>query len=220
MKTILVFLLSLSSMIASSAHANESVQMTRDKWEVLQYSGINANQVNFNNNRMTIKVNQSAGPLVYKLSKPQTYKTITIDADILGQLKLKQNKQGDKGNDDFSLRVGLVYEGKKRLGFMQKQMAAGWIKKLFGLAPSNLGISHVEFFTVFQDKRLTNSKRVHPLSELLVENFVMQQPANGKLTARFKVPSNKKVLALWISSDGDDTKSVYSVRLNKLLLSN
>ena len=220
MKSILLFLLFVSSIVASNAHADESVQMTKDKWEVLQYSGINANQVNFNNNSMTIKVNQSAGPLVYKLSKPQVVKEIIIDANIMEKLKLNKNKQGEKGNDDFSLRVGLVYEGKKRLGFMQKQVAAGWIKKLFSLAPKNLGISHVEFFTVFQDKRLVNSNRVHPLSELLVENFVVQQPANGKLKARFKVPSNKTALAVWISSDGDDTKSAFSVLLNQLVLKN
>ncbi len=208
----------LLHLIFSNAHAREAVQMTQNKWEVLQYSGIKANQVNFNNNTMTIKVNQSAGPLVYRLNKPQVVKEIILDADILGKLKLNKSKQGEKGNDDFSLRVGLVYQGKRRLGFMQKQVAAGWIKKLFSLAPKNLGVSHVEFFTVFQDKRLANSKRVHPLSDLLVENFTVQQPNNGKLKVSFKVPSNKTALAVWISSDGDDTKSAYSVRLNQLIL--
>jgi len=213
-----VFFFSLLIFSASIAHASEAVSFMPDKWEVLQYSGIKANQVNFNKNAMTIKVNQSAGPLVYQLKKPQVVKEIIIDVDILGKLKLKKTKQGDKGNDDFSLRVGLVYQGDKKLGFMQKQMAPGWIKKLFSLAPKNLGVSHVEFFSVFQDQRLANSKRVHPLSELMVENFVVQQPANGKLKARFKVPSNKTALAVWISSDGDDTNSAFSVRLNQLVL--
>lgn len=212
------FVISLLLISTSLTYANETVSFTPNKWEVLQYSGIKANQVNFNNNAMTIKVNQSAGPLVYQLNKPQVVKEIIIDADILGKLKLNKTKQGDKSNDDFTLRVGLVYQGKRKLGFMQKQMAPGWIKKLFSLAPKNLGVSHVEFFTVFQDQRLANTKRTHPLSDLLVENFVVQQPANGKLKTRFTVPSNKTALAVWISSDGDDTKSAFSVRLNQLIL--
>lgn len=217
MKKILLLAVLLSPLFAVS-HASEVIDLSKNKWEVLQYSGIKANQVSFNNKSMTIKVNQSAGPLVYKLSKPRAIKEIIIDANVLGKLKLKKTQQGEKGNDDFSLRIGLVYQGKKRLSFMQKTMAAGWIKKLFSLAPKTLGVSHVEFFTVYQDKRLANTKRIHPLSDLMVENFVIQQPKNGKLKATFKVPSNKTALALWISSDGDDTKSAFSVRLNNLVL--
>ena len=215
MKTILLFIILISPVFAE-AKADEAIVFSKEKWEILEYSGIKPNKVDFKNQSLTIGVNQSAGPLVYRLKKPQVIKEIVIDAELLGALKLKKSQQGAKGNDDFSLRIGLVYQGKKRLGFIQRQIAANWIKKLFSLAPKNIGISHVEFFSVYQDKRLAKAKRTHPLSELLVENFVIERPKNGKLKTTIKVPSNKTTLALWISSDGDDTKSAFTVKLNKL----
>ena len=211
-----------SSITLSNVTAAENISLNKNKWEVLQYSGIKANQVSSVNNSLKIVVDNSAGPLVYRLSKPQVIKNIRLDADLIGALSLKKDEpQGNTGNDDFALRIGLVYQGKKRLGFMQKAMAPAWVKKLFSLAPPNIGISHVEFFTVYQDNSLANKKRTHPLSELLIENYVIKPAANGKIKTNIPVPKNTRsndqnVVAIWISSDGDDTQSKYSVNLNHL----
>ncbi len=215
MKYTLAFFILLSPFLANVS-AEELISLNKDKWEILQYSSIKPNVVDSNKQSLIIRVDESAAPIFYRLKKPKVVNEIVLDAEVMGDLKLNKSKQGAKGNDDFSLRIGLVYQGEKRLGFFQKQMAAPWVKKLYSLAPKNIGVSHVEFFTVFQDKRLANTKNTS--SDLMVDSFVIEQPSNGKIQTTIKVPSNKTVMALWVNSDGDDTKSKFAVKINKLML--
>lgn len=215
MKNTLIIMLLLST-FSVKVNANETVSFKKNQWEVLQYSKIKPNSVNFTNQSMTIAVNQSASPVIYRIKSPKIVKEIVLDADIMGALKLKNTQQGTKGNDDFSLRIGLVYQGDKRLGFLQKKIAPPWVKKLYSMAPKNVGVSNVEFFGVYQDKRLANQRKAD--SELFIDNFIIEQPKNGKIQTTIKVNSNKPVLALWVNSDGDDTNSAFKVKINKLVL--
>jgi len=205
-------------LISFSLSATEVVSFDQNKWESLQYSDIKPNKVNFSKQSMTIQVDKSASPIFYKVNQAKAYKEVIIEAQISSTLKLKQSEQGAKGNDDFSLRIGLVHQGKKHLGFMQKKLASPWIKKLYSLAPPKIGVSHVEFLTIYQDNRLKNKKISKSSNGMIVENFVVEQPKNGIIKTTLKIPSNKPVLALWINSDGDDTQSRFTVKINKLIL--
>lgn len=216
---IVLLLLALISSNFSQANSTEVVSFSKDKWQVLAYSGIKPNTVIFTDKSLTINVDQSASPLIYPITKPKIFKEVTIDADLIGTLKLNANKQqGSKGNDDFTLAIGVVYQGSKKLGFFKRQMAAAWVKKLFTLAPKNVGVSHVEFYMVYQDKRLANLNLVKKKSDLIVDNYIIAQPKNGKITTTIKILADKKVLALWLASDGDDTKSKFKIKINELIL--
>ncbi len=219
MKTILLCLILLFSTI-SPTNASETVSFSKDKWTKLKYPNIKQNLVEFNQQSMTINVDQSSSPLIYPFDKPGQFKEIKIDADIIGTLNLDNNKlQGVKGNNDFTLRIGLVYQGDKKLGFMKRTVAPAWVKKLFSLIPKNTGVSHVRFFNVFQDKRLESDKPYKKKPKFFFHSYDIEQVNNGKIKAKIKVPSDKKILGLWINSDGDDTKSKFKVKINKLNLS-
>ena len=115
-----------------------------------------------------------------------------------------------------------MFEGDQTLGFFQRSFAAKWIKTLFDLAPEGTGVDRIEFYNVYSDADLAGGARVHPLSELINEQFVVAAPeistTPSAIKLRIEPGSGKKVLALWISSDGDDTGSSYRVRIENITL--
>ena len=209
---ILSFLLSLNSF--SIEH---TVKFDKELFKVLSYSSINPNEFKFRVKDLFIKVKGSASPLIYPLKDPKTFKELSFKAKLKGRVNYK-GAQGEKGSDDFSLRVGVVYEGDKTLNFFQKAIAAKWIVTLFELAPNGTGVSEINFFNTFQDKKLKDKSREHPLSDLLVENFVSDVSNSDMIDVKVPLDKNKKILALWISSDGDDTSSNFEVVLNEIKL--
>jgi len=218
MKIIFLLLTLLFSTI-TTANASEVVSFSKDKWTKLKYPNIKQNGVEFKKQSITINVDKSSSPLIYPFEKPTQFSEIRIDADITGNLKLDTNQlQGVKGNNDFTLRIGLVYQGDKKMGFMQRKLAPDWVKKLYSLIPKNTGVSHVRFFNVFQDKRLENNSPYKKKPKFFFHSYDIQQVKNGKITARIKVPSNQNILGLWINSDGEDTNSKFKVKINKLIL--
>lgn len=216
-KTLLLFLI-LLFLNVTHANATETVSFSKDKWTKLKYPNIKQNGVEFNKQSMTIIVDKSSSPLIYPFQKPKQLREIEIDADIIGTLKLDNNKlQGVKGNNDFTLRIGLVYQGDKKLGFFKRKLAPAWVKTLFSLIPNNIGVSHVRFFNVFQDKRLENDKPYKKKPKFFFHSYDIDQK-KGRIKAKIKIPSNKNILGLWINSDGEDTKSKFKVKINKFIL--
>ena len=189
-----------------------------DGWEELTYNRINANRVSFSERGLRVAVNQSASPLIYAFAEPVLPAEVSVALDIEGDIQLNGQTQGDKGADDFVFRLGLVTEGDRRLNFMQRAVAADWIKKLHSMAPDNSGIDQIQFYNVYSDNRLAGQNRIHPLSDLMVEHFISARPADGKLQMAFQPDINSRVLALWISIDGDDTKSAYEVLIRELVI--
>lgn len=207
-------------MSATTAVAEESlnIPLKVEKWQVLEYSSIKANKVNSDGASLTIEVNNSASPLIFPLSSPQRVKNIGLNVEFEGALKLKESQQGSQGNDDFLFRLGLVFEGEQTLGFLKRTFAPAWVKKLFSLAPEGTGVDHISFYNVYSDSSLKDTERTHPQSDLLKERFIMKPDEKGKVEASFPVNIEKRVLALWISSDGDDTASQFSATIKKLQL--
>jgi hypothetical protein len=174
--------------------------------------------VSFADKKMRIKVNNSASPLIHSLAVPTAVRELDVSFSLKGNLNLGKKKQGSKGADDFLLRVGLVFEGDKKLGFFQRQFAADWVKQLFNLASDKTGIDGIVFYNVYSDQALASKKRVHPASELLTEVFVAKAVKGKETTMKVKIRKKEKVLALWISCDGDDTQSQYEVVITNLQL--
>lgn len=190
---------------------------TQGNWQILQYSSIPANAVKFCEQGLLIRVDASASPLIYPLS-PRQVNTVTFSIEIEGDLNLGRVPQGSKRGDDFLFRLGLVYEGDRTAGFFERHFAADWVTTLFDLAPENTGIDKIDFYNVYSDPRLANKHREHPLSDLVHENFRFAAPEDGKLSGKIHTHNNERVLALWISSDGDDTDSQYQVRIKEIIL--
>ncbi len=197
--------------------AQEDLIDNHHRWQLLSYSRIPANEVDFSDDEMVISVNSSASPVIYPLKTPALLTQISVELSVEGVLNKTEKLQGGKGADDFLFRLGVVYEGDQTLGFFQRTLAADWVKKLFSLAPKGTGVSHIAFHNLYSDSRLMDQSRVHPASHLLTEDFVAP---SGKYPLTFTITPEpqKKVLALWISSDGDDTQSRYKVRLKDFVV--
>ncbi len=199
----------------------QTIDLNPNQWQQLKYKSIKANVLEFKDDRMRIKVSESASPLIYPFQKPQTFNSLIVKGKVTGKIDLKKPPQGTEGNDDFVFRIGLVTSGEKTLNFFQRAIAPKWIKELHSLAEGKAqGISAIHFYNVISDKRILNQKRVHPLSDLIHENFKALLNEDGSFSLNLKKEDlpNEKILALWISSDGDDTKSSFEVIIDHFML--
>lgn len=189
-------------------------------WQFLNYRQIPPNTFRASPTGLEIGVNNSAAPAVFPLTNQLQVTELRVSGKITGLLKVPAGRQGQKGFDDYAVRVGLVESGSRTLDWREKLVAADWVKRLFALAPRGTGINRIHFFNVGTDPKQVGQTRTHPLSDLMEETVVTVPDADGRFTftKRFAQPMN--VLAVWIACDGDDTKSSFAVVLSKVELEN
>jgi hypothetical protein len=188
------------------------------KWQILQYSRIAPHKVRFSKAGLEMTVDASAMPLVYPLPKPFATKRIRVKGQIEGKLEIPAGRQGEKGYDDYAFRVGLVEPGSRTLGSVQRRFVADWVRKLYELAPPGSGISGIHFFNVAVEKNHVGKKRQHPLSDLIREEVVAIPRADGRFDFEHVLAQPLQTIAVWLSSDGDDTKSTFTVRVEAIEL--
>lgn len=158
-------------------------------------------------------------PLIYPLEMPATVRSVRVRGRIVqGSLALPPGSQGEKGFDDYIFRLGLVEPGERTLNFLQRQVAAAWVRKLFELAPPGGGISRIHFFNVGAEKAHLGRTRVHPLSDLLLEKIVALPAADGRFDFTHVLERPLQAIAVWLSADGDDTKSRYTLLIEAIEL--
>jgi hypothetical protein len=187
-------------------------------WQLLEYNRLEANQVSFTQQGMTVKVDQSASPIIYPLENPKTVTRVEVSGNLSNLLDLPADTQGQKGSDDFSLKIGLVIAGDTTLNAYQRKFSAKWIRKLFDLAPEGAGVEKIYFLNAVQDKSLLGRQRQHPMSELIFENNVWLLDESGDFTLNHDLENPQQVIAIWLSIDGDDTRSSYTTTIKSLLL--
>jgi hypothetical protein len=199
-----------------------ALEIDPNHFEILSFSSIVPNKVSFNKGIIHVSIKDSASPLIYPFSQPRKFKSIKVSGNIIGKLNLEKKKQGQKNADDFTFRLGLVLEGDKTLNFFQRQFAPAWITKLYSLGKkaNASGIEKIIFYNVVQDNSLIGNQRQHPLSDLLYEKFVTHTNSQNhfEILLNEKDLPSEKILALWISSDGDDTHSSYEVTISQFSL--
>jgi hypothetical protein len=190
----------------------------QDKWQVLQYSRIPPHKVQFTKAGLEMQVERSAMPLVHPLGKPFATKRVRVKGRLEGTLNIPSGRQGEEGYDDYVFRLGLVEPGKRTLGSVQRRFVADWVKKLYELAPPGSGISGIHFFNVAAEKSHVGKKRQHPLSDLIREEVVALPRADGRFDFEHVLAQPLQTIAVWLSSDGDDTKSTFTVRVEAIEL--
>ena len=203
-------IITLSSLIVLPLNVNS--------WKQLEFRNIKANTVSTikqNGDHLKISVSQSASPLVYKFDKPKRIKSLNVEARLLsGSLDFHGITQGASGADDFLLRVGLVAKGNQQLNFLQKIVAPSWVKELHRMGKESTGIDKIYFYNIASEA-LSWNERIHPRSNLIVEKIV-GKIQNNKIQFTVIPDQNKEILGLWISSDGDDSKSNFDLEIEKI----
>jgi hypothetical protein len=196
-------------------------------WQLLEYNRLDANQVTFSEAGMMVTVDQSASPVIYPLDDPKTVSKVKVTGNLSDLLNVHAASQGQKGSDDFSLKIGLVVAGDKTLNGFQKMFSAKWIRKLFDLAPEGTGVEKIYFLNAVQkiyflnavqNQGLVGQQRQHPLSDLIYENNVWLLNKTGDFTLTYSLENPQKVIAIWLSIDGDDTRSSYTTTIKSLVL--
>jgi hypothetical protein len=210
-------LLVLLALFASTASAQLAIPMDeKGKWQVLQYRRIPPHKVQFTAAGLEIAVERSAMPLVHPLARPFATKRIRVRGRVDGTLNVPAGRQGEEGYDDYSFRVGLVEPGSRTLGSIQRRFVADWVRKLYELAPPGSGISGIHFYNVGAEH--LGRKRQHPLSELIREEVVALPRPDGRFDFEHVLAQPVQTIAIWLSSDGDDTKSTFTVRVEAIEL--
>lgn len=188
-------------------------------WKQLAFSRGKSNIVEKRSSGLSIAVDQSAGPLVYGFAKTQRIIGLRVRGSTDGMIALPINtKQGAAGSDDFVFRIGVIVEGKKKLNAFKLGFAPSWVKEISKLSPNRKTLEKVIFFNV-NNSSTGWEKRLHPQAHNLIEERIaltLTTPGAIDFTAKFESPV--KVMGLWISCDGDDTRSKFNVLLNQVEL--
>ena len=208
-------------LIAGLLLANPTVDVPlqeHGRWQVLQFSSLPPHQIRFSPAGLQILVDKSAMPLIYPLPAQVRVAAVRVRGRIEGKLELPAQRQGEKGFDDYAFRIGLVEPGERTLGFVQRPFAAAWVRKLFDLAPRGGGISRIRFYNVGSDAAQVGRRRQHPASELLLEEVVAVPRPDGRFDFEHRLDPPLSTLALWLSTDGDDTGSRFTVWVERIEL--
>lgn len=191
----------------------------RGNWQVLQYSRIPPHKVAFSAAGLELGVEASAMPLILPLERTFPVRAVRVKGRILeGSVRVPAGRQGQKEFDDYAFRIGLVEPGERRLGVVERQFAASWVRRLFELAPAGGGISRIHFLNLGADKVQVGQRRVHPLSDLLDETVVAVPGEDGRFDFTHALERPLQTIALWLSSDGDDTQSRYRLLVEAIEL--
>lgn len=189
-------------------------------WEQETYSHVPPNKVSFSRDGVLVQVNKSASPLIYAFDSAKKVIGFHVRGEFRGLPKLEDvQQQGKKRFDDYALRVGFVVPGDKRLGGLEKIFAPAWVAHLFSKVPDGRGLSHIQFFNATQNPSQVGTERTHPSSELIHESFFTHIEHDGNFDYAYSFAESLDASALWISIDGDDTKSTFDVLISSLEIS-
>lgn len=190
-----------------------------DSWKMEAYSKIPANKVSIVGQNLHIQVQKSASPLIYPMKEKVRVTGFKIKGEFKSLPKFKDvTQQGKKGFDDFPLRIGFIVPGEKRLSGVKKMFAPDWIKNLYRQLPENQGLDHITFFNLTQNPDLVGTSRVHPSTDLISEKFIETVNSPGPFDVTYALKEPIVAAAIWLSIDGDDTKSDFDVLISQLEL--
>lgn len=164
--------------------------------------------------QVAIKVESSSSPLFYKLN--QKVKRI----DVTGQVQVTTPMSAKK--DDSYFQLGLIYEGEFRPNFFTKAFLPDWLKAVVNIDPTK-GIGDIFFYEASADEvklnKVTSSKGIDLNFKTATQ--VKWEDPHKKTSGGFQFsiqPQDKKLLGLWLRSDGDDSKATFTTTIQQITI--
>lgn len=191
-------------------------QVAPGRFEVLAFRHIPLTTATTTRSGLRFVVDKSAGIVVYRLPKPMRLARVRAEGRVDGVLNVTAAVQGAKGADDHAFKLGLVESGDRRPTMMERWFAPPWLKRLFALAPERGGIGGIWFLNVGVSTAQIGRNRTHPANDLLHERFVSAPDSGGRFAIDEAVTGRAPILALWLTADGDDTGSRYTVVVHQI----
>lgn len=205
---------------APNDEATISVQIPvgdRRAWQDLTYRRIPPNTVKFSSSGLSIAVRSSASPLIHPLQTPRRVKKVIVRLEVAGNLA--KPAEAAKWDEDSQFRLGLVVDGDKRLTGLSRALAPDWVKRLFSLAQNGGSIDRILFLMMGRPPAKIGDRRLHPSSDLIEERIAwLADGGRGTRSLEAVLDTPLPVSALWISADGDDTRSDYALRIESIEL--
>lgn len=188
------------------------------QWIDLSFRSIPKNTVAFKKDGLHIQVDKSASPLIYKLKDPLPVSHFKVVGQRHGDsLRFPaQARQGKKGYDDFVIRLGLVVKGERTLSWLEQKLAPAWVKTLFSLAPEGVGVKGLQFYSMGSQKEIEGSMLTLDKRNLVTDTVVGTIESNGQFVLEKTLPEPQEILALWISTDGDDTQARFDLEVSSI----
>ncbi len=189
----------------------------KEAWTELAFKKIPINAVSYSSTGTKVVVKNSASPLVYKLDK--FYKVSGFEVILKIEGDLKNDPPEKTFEEDSFFRLGLVVEGKQKLSAVKRLFAPDWVKKLFALAPEGAGLEKIYFYNVGRTSSSLGIKRDHPKTDLMSEEVVAIRSKDvSEIKINYHLQAPVHIAALWISIDGDDSKSSFTTNIEKINL--
>jgi len=212
----------MAAMMAMPVVRAETISVPLDRtngWLFLKYGKVPPNTFRATSAGFEIGVTNSAAPALFPLAGGFRITELRACGKISGTLKIPAGRQGEKAFDDYAIRVGIVEPGTRTMNWREKLISPDWVKQLFALVPHGTGITKVRFFNIATDTTHLGRTRAHPKSNLMEETITGVPDANGSFTITNHFAKPIGALAVWVSSDGDQSKSSFAVTLEKVELS-
>ncbi len=186
-------------------------------WVTEHYSGIKRNEVRYSDSGLTVLVDSSSSPLFYPLDGTKKVGSVAVVGSAAALPRLDKGKvEGDPGNDDYVLRVGLVRPGGYRPSWVERLFAPPWILHLLAFAKDGQGLDKVTFLNVTQTKEPETTPQAK--GRWIEDRTVKRLSTPGDLSFSVSLDPPLEVIALWLHADGDDTKSRFDVTLKSVKL--
>lgn len=203
-----------TSPLTSTGATLKSLPLSEKGWISLPYRKIPPNQVSFGDSGIAVQVKSSAGPIVHKLESPSKVRSLHVKGKVVG----KKTTESSSFDEDSVLRLGLVAVGKQTLSGAKRWFAPDWVKTLFKLVPENSGLDKIYFFNVTDREELIGKSRTHPKSDLIVETVSAKLDPSGNFDLNKPLETPIETAAVWISIDGDDSKSEFVSTISEIKL--
>ncbi len=202
---------------------------TADGWLELKFGKIKPNVIERSEAGTLVKVDSSASPLIHGFGKITAVESIEAEIEITGRMNSVEGWATFE--EDSYLRIGLVAEGPEKLGTMGSLFAPEWVKRMFALAPSGHGLDKIYFYSVTARNELIGKSRQHPKSKFMHEEYAFLAPiplgpvvgsTDPALIKPVSISISKKfpqpipAAGIWLSIDGDDSKSKFEVKIKSL----
>lgn len=208
-------------LIIFNCHGYElDLDLTKAKAVIFPKSPSNSFQ--FQKPKLTITVNSSAGAQIYLLPEPQKIKKIIVKGRLTsGSIILpNEEKQGDKGKDDFVFRLGVITKGLKRLNWIERQIAPAWMTMLQEAAPKDIGLKHINFHAVANKGQTIGKDNFAFLSSYFLEDISTTLNDKNEFELILTPPESDEIFAFWLGADGDDTKSNFVLEIYQFSIEN
>ena len=209
---------SLNQNVSSSMKLDSTVinlKLSEELFTPINFKRIKPNHCIFRDNRIIVKVDQSASFLLFPFERITNIKRVQFDWKSEGLLNVEDAvHEASKQGDDAFIRVGLILKSKS--DFIDLFGSPQWIRK----AAEVLNHSADRVVFLLPGARNTPGRRwKNPFSKKVeMISIPSKEFESGWKNSEFQFESPQQTVGLMIMADGDNTESSFVSEIQNLMI--